>query len=273
LENYCAENYIEVNTSKSKVQVFHRGRLPPCAFNLSGRAIEIVNDFVYLGFGFSTQLSFSNHARRIDAKARAKCGLLFSKLPIMDLPLTLVLDLFSIFILPIYSYGLPLWLSNVCNSSLQMIDSTLTKFLKRYLQVPLHSNNASIHFLTSTIPLSNKLKLIAPDALKSLSFPPCFNGYRLSFLQNPPPSSQAQIQQHVSEILEKVPTTLWLSRMFFSIPTNKKYRRRLFREILDSNHLQICNSTTFHPYPLPSCLCIHCGENAHSYHDRFCNPL
>ena len=36
LENYCAENYIEVNTSKSKVQVFHRGRLPPCAFNLSG---------------------------------------------------------------------------------------------------------------------------------------------------------------------------------------------------------------------------------------------
>ena len=237
------------------------------SFSLSGNEIEIVNDFVYLGFGFSTQLSFSNHARIINAKARAKCGLLFARLPIMNLTLPIVLNLFSTFILPVYRYGLPLWLSNVSNSSLQMIESMLNKFLKRYLQVPLHSNNASIHLLTSTIPLSQQLSLESPNALRPLQFPPILNGYRLSFLQM---STQTTYQQYVQENLEEVPPTLFLSRMPFTIPSNPMYRKRLFHEIFDSNHYQICKTTSFHPFPLQTCLCIHCGEYAHQYHERFC---
>ena len=202
LHQYCATNFIDINTSKTKIQIFHRGRLPSSAFDLDGKAIEIVNDFIYLGFNFSSQLSFSKHAKNIDAKARAKCGILFARLPIMDLPLPIVLNLFSTFILPVYLYGLPLWLSNVSNSSLQMIDATLTKFLKRYLQVPLHSNNASIHFLTSTIPLSQQLKISAPNAIRSLSFPPTLNGYRISFLQN-----SFQLMRY-EQVLEKVPSIL-----------------------------------------------------------------
>ena len=82
----------------------------------------------------------------------------YNGLPITNLPINTVVDLFSTFILPIYLYGLPLWLGNFSMSSLQASNATLTKFLKRYLLVSVHSNNASIHFLTLTISFSNSLK-------------------------------------------------------------------------------------------------------------------
>ena len=227
LNQYCLENFIEVNVSKSKVQVFHRGHLPTCAFELNGRPIERVNDFVYLGFNFSTQLSFTKHAQNITSKARSKCGLLFARLPISNLPLNLVIDLFSIFILPIFLYGLPLWFENCSTASLQSIDATLTKYLKRYLLVPAHSNNATIHFLTSTLPLSKNLRRAAPNAIRSLTFPSILHGHRLSFFPNS--SQELNDTDDRLEILERSPSTFWLSRIPFSIPLYPQARKRLFR--------------------------------------------
>ena len=271
LKIYCESNFIEINTSKTKIQVFHRGRLPACSFALDEQPIEIVNNFTYLGFNFSTQLSFTQHAKNIDSKARAKCGLLFTKLPLLDLPLNLVVELFSIFIMPIYMYGLPLWISNCSSSSLQMINATFTKFLKRYLLIPTHSNNACTYFLTSTIPLSTHLKRIAPNAIGSLSFPPILHGIRLSFL--PEPSQSINASEDFEEILQAIPSQFWLSKMTSTIPMNRRNRRHLLREIFDSDHDKVCQSSSFHPHPLPTCLCIHCGKEAHYYHTRFCQPL
>ena len=254
--------------SKTKVQIFYRGRLPSCSFDLNGRPLEIVKNFIYLGFGFSTQLSFTQHVQTINSRARAKCGLLFAKLPIINLPLNLVIDLFSVFIMPIYLYGLPLWFENCSTASLQSIDATLTKYLKRYLLVPAHSNNATIHFLTSTLPLSKNLRRAAPNAIRSLTFPSILHGHRLSFF---PSSSQGlNDMDDRLEILERIPSTFWLSRLPFSIPLYPQSRKRLFREILDSDHFKICRNSAFHPHPLPTCLCINCGGPAHAYHDRYC---
>ena len=189
----------------------------------------------------------------------------------MHLPLNIVLDLFSTFVLPIYHYGLPLWLSNCSASSLQSIDATLTKFLKRYFMVPLHSNNASIHFLSSTIPLSKTLKMAAPNASSSLTFPETLHGYRLSFLQSP--CREMDHAQYLSEIREKIPPAFWLSRTLARIPVCPKYRRKLIREILDSDHPQLCQTNTFHPTPTSSCICTHCGEPASFYHSRFCTAF
>ena len=263
LSQYCKENYIEVNVTKTKVQVFHRGRLPACTFELDGRTLELVNDFTYLGFGFSTQLSFSKHVNTINTKARAKCGLLFARLPILELPLSIVLKLFSIFILPIYHYGLPLWLSNCSSSSIQAVNATYTKFLKRYLLLPSHSNNASVHFLTSTTPLSMNLKRAAPNIIGSLSFPSILHGHQLSFFPQPEEGNQSI---SVIDIVKDIPTPFWLSRMPWTIPYNSKQRKKLLREIFDSDHYKICKTTTFHPNPTQSCVCIHCGESAHTYH-------
>ena len=196
---------------KRRCKFFYHGRLPSCSFDFNGRPVEIVKNFVYLGFGFSTQLSFTQHVQTINSRARAKCGLLFAKLPIINLPLNLVIDLFSVFIMPIYLYGLPLWFENCATSSFQAINSTFTKYLKRYLLVPTHSNNASVHFLTSTLHLSKSLKRAAPNDIRSLSFPSILHGHRLSFF--PQSSPDLNDKEDRLEILESIPSTFWLSRI------------------------------------------------------------
>jgi len=68
LSQYCRQNGLKINTNKSKCLVFHRGRLPDCSFFLDNNALEIVNNFCYLGFTFSTQLSFTSHLQELVAK-------------------------------------------------------------------------------------------------------------------------------------------------------------------------------------------------------------
>ena len=264
LAAYCAENHLEINVSKTKIQIFHMGRLPQHEFQLNGQAVEIVSNFCYLGFNFSVQISFSQHAHNINSKARAKCGALLASLPLSNLPLPLILQLFDVFVLPTFTYGLPMWLSNCSASSLQAVDATFSKYLKRYLQVPLHSNNSIIHFLTSTVPLTTKLKHMAPETTGGLSFPPDLEGHRITFLSSlPAPCSPASMVQ-------SIPTWFWLSRTFTSLPSNQNSRRALCREILDSNHYEFCKTTSFHPTPTLDCVCIFCGDNAQPYHIRFC---
>jgi len=168
------------------------GRLPSCEFSLNGQTLEIVNDFCYLGVNFSVQLSFSQHGRMINSKARSKCGLLFSRLPLADLPIDIVLELFDIFIIPTFTYSLSLWTSKCATSVFDSIDATYSKFLKRYLQVPAHSSNKIVHFLTSTIPLSKRLRQLAPHNIGALSFPPEMNGHRLTFLKGDNSAEEAE---------------------------------------------------------------------------------
>jgi len=222
--------------------------------------------------GIQTQLSFSQHANNINAKARSKCGLLFSQLPIHNIPLNLVLDLFDSFILPIFSYGLPIWHNSCSNAAIQAINSTFTKFLKRYLQIPLHSNNSLVHFITSTVPLSVRLRTMVPNMTGSLSFPECLHGHKLSFISphHDPPNS---IELASQELLTSIPSSFWLSKTYHSIPSNKKSRRTLCRELFHSEHFKICKSSSFHPSPTVSCICIYCEGHAHLYHMRYCPIL
>ena len=134
--------------------------------------------------------------------------------------------------------------------------------------VPLHSNNASIHFLSSTLPLSKRLKLLAPNALSSISFPQILHGHRLSFFSNP--SQEFNHNSYSAEIIEGIPSTFWLSRVLHKVPMDPKFRKKILREILDSDHLLHCQTTTFHPKPTLSCLCTLCGEPSSCFHNRFC---
>ena len=131
---------------------------------------------------------------------------------------------------------LPLWLPNCSASSLQRINATFTKFLKRYLQIPSHSSNATVHFITSTVPLSKTLHKASPNAIASLSFPPILYGHCLSFFPKP---VEEEPSKDFIEIVKDIPTSFWLSWMPLTIPSNCKARKRLVRVIFDSFHFRI----------------------------------
>ena len=153
---------------------------PPCSFTLNGEQLEIVNSFQYLGFTFCPQLSFTKHVQALVTKANSRCGILRSRLPINNLSIELVLSTFACYIIPIFRYGLPLWLNATSNSAKQSVNAVLTKFLKSYLCIPFHANNAITHFVTNTQPLLRTLEFMALECTSSFVFPEELHGHSVS---------------------------------------------------------------------------------------------
>merc|ERR1711867_371958 len=214
LAQYCTTNNLVINTAKTKIMIFQKGRFPGCSFSLNSSTLERVSEFKYLGFTFTPQLSFTKHANYLSAKAKSRCALLFSKLPVNYLSLPVVKAIFDVFILPIFHYGLPLWINSCSSSSQKTINAVYTRFLKRYLGLPMFSNNAIVHHITDTAPLALKLKYQAPALLSSFKFPSCLSGHKLSFT---PIDHDYNL---LITALSSIPTFFWRSRMFDSLPTD-----------------------------------------------------
>ena len=165
---YSKNNNLNHNKKKTKLMVFHKGRLPVSSFYIDRVEIEIVKEFKYLGFIFTCQLSFSKHIQALNTKAKARIGLMFSRLPLAQLSLKRLAQLFKIYVLPIYSYGAALWMSRVSRTKLDEMDAVWTRYLKRYFLIPLHSNNAITYHLCGSTKLSNILIEKAKDSSKNL---------------------------------------------------------------------------------------------------------
>ena len=101
LLQYCKTNCLTLNNKKTKVMIFHKGRIPKTSFYIENEEIEVVQEFRYLGFIFTCQLSFSKHIQALNIKAKARIGLMFTRLPLKELPLSKVMRLFEISIQPI----------------------------------------------------------------------------------------------------------------------------------------------------------------------------
>ena len=68
---YCNENQLTINVSKTKVMIFGRGRIPKAEFHINMEEIEIVKEFKYLGVMLSPLLSFSSHIQTCIMKAKS----------------------------------------------------------------------------------------------------------------------------------------------------------------------------------------------------------
>ena len=153
LMEYCKNINLTLNETKTKVMVFHKGRLPESSFYIFRVEIEIVKELNYLCFIFTCQLSFSKHIQALNTKAKARIGLMFSRLPLAQLSLKRLAQLFEIYVLPIYLYGAALWMSRVARNNLDEMDAVWTRYLKRYLSIPLQSNNA-ITYRSETVTIT-----------------------------------------------------------------------------------------------------------------------
>lgn len=269
LLSYCNENNL-VNTQKTKVMIYHKGRLPKhdasFQFMYNNQPIERVSNFCYLGFTFTTQLSFSTHVDNIVAKASSRLCVIYQQLNFYDLNIDVCLQIFFVYVFPIFLYGLPLWLSNCSQSALHSVDAVFTKFLKKYLGIPTHANIAITYFLTGTAPLSHQLQTLASTNRSGLVFPSELGGLQLKFLLKHTPTIEYCP-------IPSIPSTFWHSKIFWCLPTRYHARRTLCRDVTDQNHYTYCSQKKFHVQPDEYCVCTYCGNNATSYHQYFCNVL
>jgi len=266
LTDYCVANGLKINAEKTKVLIFHRGRLPTSHFTFNDQPLEIVNEFTYLGFTFTSQLSFTKHLEILNSKAASKCGFLLSKLKPCNIPINIVLDLFNCYVLPTYRYGLALWLGKCFANSVAAMNSVFTKYLKMYLRLPFHANNSICHYITETQPLNETLQSLLPASFSSLKFPEILNGIKLTMNDNKYPTS-------LYDPIPSVPTFFWRSKTYFKIPTYAHSRKALCHEIFDITHRDICTNENFHPYATLDCRCALCGGVASYYPQYFCEKI
>ena len=156
--SHCNTIELVINTDKTKVQIFYKGRLPNAdtnfKFTVNNEELECVNEFKYLGIIFTTQLSFTKHIEMINTKARSKIGLILGKLKSMNIELDMILKMFECYVLPSYTYGLNVWFDNISQEAKKTLNSTFTKYLKRYLGLPYNTLNSLVYHVTETHPLN-----------------------------------------------------------------------------------------------------------------------
>ena len=171
--------------------------------------------------------------------------LLFSRLELQEMPLDVVLRVFSCYIMPIFEYGLTTWISGKYSAASESsINSLFTKFLKRYLNLPMCTANSIVYHITNTMPLVSLLKQLSHKRTSSIYLPDCMNGTQLSFFNNLPKTVDS-----LESRLSQIPTYFWRSRPISRLPANQKFRKSLCQEVCDSKHYEYCSKKNFHSTP------------------------
>lgn len=281
LVGYCNENKLVINVTKTKEMVFYKGRLPKMKLlSIYGKEIDHVNTFCYLGVTFSSKLSFSEHIKLQNMKARTKIGFLYTKFNIQMLPFQLAKKIFHIYVVPIFSYGIAIWWNKISKNAITAINATWTKYLKRALGLPVNANTNFLHFITETSTLYDILENIFIQQQTSTRFPHL-------------PGYVSNITNLVTETKENRPSYFWMSRAIKCIPLNFGYRKKLFLEIFGYKHHEFCDFKGFHSHFLDqrqtggylncrhvidskrkvkvTCQCGICGNEMSFYHELFCN--
>ena len=104
---YCNSWDLEVNPSKTKITIFcNRKFQNNCVFTYNGQALEIDENFVYLGSMFSFNGRFLKNNQRMVEQARKAMFSVLRKSRKLQLPIDLQLQLFDSMIVPILLFVL-----------------------------------------------------------------------------------------------------------------------------------------------------------------------
>lgn len=93
-EIYCDKWRLTVNTSKTKIMIFSKGRPPKnVEFYFKNEEIEIVNEYKYLGIFLARSGSFLNAKKNIVNQANTALFSLQRKIRNLNLPIDMQIDL------------------------------------------------------------------------------------------------------------------------------------------------------------------------------------
>jgi hypothetical protein len=143
ISDYCKKWKLTVNDSKTKVIIFGNRKTNPNRLNFTyeGNALEIVDNFKYLGILFNFNGNFNKCKKAlVDQASRAMFSLL-SKSIVLNLPLDVVLDLFDKTIYPILTYGCEIW----GYGNIQVIERLHLKFCKYLLKLKSSTPNCMVY--------------------------------------------------------------------------------------------------------------------------------
>ena len=141
LSQYCKKWFLHVNTSKTKVVVFSRGKIRKIPiFKFENDIVEVVDEYVYLGTTFNYNNKFRKaQVKQINQARRAMYSLL-SKTYQLHLPMDILIELFDQLVLPILLYGSEVW----GFETIKDLELLHMKFCKQILNVRKNTANCMV---------------------------------------------------------------------------------------------------------------------------------
>ena len=136
VEHYCNTWQLTVNTSKTKIVIFSKGKVRKVpSFTFSGDVIDIVDDFIYLGIRFNYNGSFKKAISKQVIQARKALYSMLVKAKRLQLSVDTQCHLFDHLVLPILLYGSEVW-GFECIKQIEI-------FHRKFLRTMLHVNKCT----------------------------------------------------------------------------------------------------------------------------------
>ncbi len=149
---YCERWKLEVNTKKTKVVIFSRGKIRKTrSFYYNDLKLDIVDDFGYLGVQFNYNGKFHKTKKHLCDQARKAMFSLVKKSRKLGLSLDLQLHLFDTMIVPILLYGTEVW---GCEN-VDIINQFQLKYCKLLLKLKSSTPSIMIYGELGVLPLNN----------------------------------------------------------------------------------------------------------------------
>ena len=147
---YCAEWKLTVNTDKTKILIFAKDRLSKYdKYYFNGKCLEIVNEYKYLGIIFSRSGSFARTKKYLSDQANKAMFSLLKKIRVLNLPISMQIELFNKTIKPILLYGAEIY----GFGNLDILERIQLKFLKYILNLKASTPTAMVYGETGIMPL------------------------------------------------------------------------------------------------------------------------
>lgn len=140
--DYCCLNKLQVNTDKTKIIIFSRGKVRKFPiFKFGDNSIDVVSDYVYLGVTFNYNNKFPKAIKKQLDQGRKAMFSMLVKSRRLCLPIDIQCDLFDKLVLPVLLYGSEIW--GYCK--VDMIEVFFRKFIKQILKLNRSTPNGMVY--------------------------------------------------------------------------------------------------------------------------------
>ena len=141
LKEYCTDWDRTVNTDKTKIVIFSKGKLRNLPrFTFDNAFIDIVSDYKYLGiiFNFNGLFAKAKKKHLVDQATKAMYAVI-TKARQLNLPIDLQFHLFDTLVLPILLYGCEVW----GYENIRVLDKIHLKFCKIHVLLGVNKSTST----------------------------------------------------------------------------------------------------------------------------------
>ena len=155
IAHYCRLWSLKINTTKTKVLIFSKGKTPKIpTFSFNGTDLDVCFDYVYLGVNMNYNGRVVLAKQRRYVQAQKTMYSLIKKSRQLLLPINLIFKLFDHSVVPILLYGCEVWGYENCD----IIEKLHLEFCRMVLHVNKSTSKCMIYGELGRAPLVIQIK-------------------------------------------------------------------------------------------------------------------